>query len=302
MRRVRVTVCLVFLASCILFILHMVKTRQLEDHTPPVITCQEDTVSVSVNADDAELLQGVTAKDDKDGDITDSIRVSSMSHFIEKGKRTVTYIVFDRANQAGTAQRTLVYTDYTSPKIYLSEPLRYALSDTSRANLSQVLTAEDCLDGDLTNQIRISLSDEFYSSNAPGDYDVTVQVSNSAGDVCAIPLQVTTVDTGSREESQKYYPVLSDYIVYTPVGQELSLSSYVTGVKRGGSVYSFEEDGDYLEMTKSDIKIDDSAVDYSRAGTYPVEYSYTLTSMNEEGEPEDTGVSAVTRLYVVVEE
>lgn len=302
MRRVRVTVCLVFLVSCILFIVHMVKTRQLEDHTPPVITCQEDTISVSVDAEDAELLQGVTAMDDKDGDITDAIRVSSMSHFIEKGKRTVTYIVFDRANQAGTAQRTLVYTDYTSPKIYLSEPLRYALNDTSRANLAEVMTAEDCLDGDLTNQIRISLSDAFFNSNTPGDYDITVQVSNSAGDVCAIPLQVSTVDTSDREEAQKYYPVLSEYIVYTPVGQELSLSSCLIGMKKGSSVYTFEDDEDYLEMTKSDIEIDSSKVDYSRAGTYPVEYSYSLKSINEEGEPEDTGIKAVTRLYVVVEE
>ena len=266
-----------------------------------MITCQEDTISVSVDADDAELLQGVTATDDKDGDITDSTRVSSMSHFVEKGKRTVTYIVFDKANQAGTAQRTLEYTDYTSPKIYLSEPLRYSLSEAPRTNLSEVMTAEDCLDGDLTNQIRISLSDEFYSSSTPGDYDITVQVSNSAGDVCAIPLEGTTVDAGNREESQKYYPVLSEYIVYTPIGEELHLSSYLIGMKKGGSSYTFEEDGDYLEMSKSDVQIE-SEIDYSRAGVYPVEYSYTLKNMNDAGEMEDTGIKAVTRLYVVVEE
>lgn len=301
MRRVRIAVCLIFVISCVLFVFHMVKTRQLEDHTPPVITCREETIAVSVSAGDNELLAGVTAMDDKDGDITDSIRVSSMSHFVEKGKRTVTYIVFDRANQAGTAQRVLEYTDYTSPKIYLSEPLRYPQSGTSRADLSASMTAEDCLDGDLTNQIRISLSDDFYNSDTPGDYDITVQVSNSAGDVCVIPMEVTVVDTGDREESQKYYPVLSEYIVYTPVGKELSLSSYLTGMKRGNSVYTFEEDREYLEMSKSDVQIDGS-VDYSNAGVYPVDYSYTLKSMNEEGEPEDTGIKAVTRLYVVVEE
>lgn len=289
-RRVRMAVCLVFLASCVLFVLHMVKTRRLEDHTPPVITCEQDSISVSVDADDSELLQGMTASDDKDGDITDSIRVSALSHFIEKGKRTVTYIVFDKANQAGTAQRTLLYTDYTSPRIYLSEPLRYSLSEMSSTNLAENMTAEDCLDGDVTNQIRISLSDSYFNSQ-PGDYDVTAQVSNSAGDVCVVSLQVTAVDNSNREEAQKYYPVLSEYIVYTPVGKELRLSSYLTGVKKGNTEYSFDETSELLELTAADIQIE-SEIDYTKAGTYPVTYSYTS----------EENIKASTRLYVVVEE
>lgn len=290
MRRVRIAVCLVFLASCILFVLHMVKTRSLEDHTPPVITCESDSISVSVDAEDKELLQGVTATDDKDGNITDAIRVSALSHFVEKGKRTVTYIVFDKANQAGTAQRTLLYTDYASPRIYLSEPLRYSLSQASSVNFAENMTAEDCLDGDVTNQIRISVNDSYYYSQ-PGDYDVTAQVSNSAGDVCAVPLQVTMVDNSNREENQKSYPMLSEYIVYTSVGQELRLSSYLTGVTRGNTKYTFEDDSELLGLTAADIQIE-SEVDYTKAGTYPVEYSYTS----------EEGIEAVTRLYVVVEE
>lgn len=290
MRRVRIAVCLVFLASCILFVLHMVKTRQLEDHTPPVITCGQDSISVSVEADDAELLAGVTAEDDKDGDITASIRISALSHFIEKGKRTVTYIVFDKANQAGTAQRTLLYTDYVSPRIYLTEPLRYSLSEVSSANLAGSMTAEDCLDGDLTNQIRISLSDGFFSSQ-PGEYDITAQVGNSAGDVCAVPLKVMTVDNSNREEAVKYYPMLSEYIVYTSVGEEISPASYLTGVMRGNVKYTFDEDYEMLGFTASDIQIE-SEVDYTRAGVYPVEYSYTS----------EEGITAVTKLYVAVEE
>ena len=107
MKSMRTIICAVFLFSCVVLVFHLVKTRQLEDHTPPVITCAEDEITVSVSADDTALLKGVTAEDDKDGDITDSVRVSAMTHFIEKGKRTITYIVFDQANQAGTAQRTV---------------------------------------------------------------------------------------------------------------------------------------------------------------------------------------------------
>lgn len=290
MRKIRMIICGIFAVSCVIFLVHMVKTRQLEDHTPPVITCEEDVITVSASADDAELLKGVTAEDDMDGDITDSVRVSGITHFTEKGKRTITYIVFDAANQAGTAQRTVIYSDYESPKIYLSEPLRYSLSEGADANPAEYMTAEDCLDGNITNQIRITLSDDFYDSLA-GDCDITAQVTNSAGDVRAVPLQVTFVDKSNREESLKYYPTLTEYIVYTKVDQKVNLSSYIEGVQKGNAVYNFEEDAEYLTFTKSTIDVAHE-IDYSTPGTYPVEYSYTT----------EEGIKAVTRLYVVVEE
>ncbi|MGN0334292.1 MAG: immunoglobulin-like domain-containing protein [Lachnospiraceae bacterium] len=290
MRRIRTAVCAVFLISCLVFVLYVVKTKRLEDHVPPVLSCSEDVIYVKSSAGDQELVKGVTAEDDRDGDITDSVRVSAKSHFIEKGKRTVTYIVFDKANQAGTLQRTVCYTDYTSPKIYLSEPLRYSRQSISGVNLTEYMTAEDCIDGDVTKQLRISLSDSFYAGD-PGDYDITVQVTNSAGDVRVIPMQVTAVDTADREEAAKFYPMLSEYIVYTEVGKELKLSSYIEGVQRGNTKYLFEADSEYLSFTADEIHIE-SEVDYTKAGVYPVEYSYSS----------EEGITAVTRLYVVVEE
>lgn len=202
MRRVKIAVCFLFIASCIIFGIHIVKTRMVEDHQPPVITCEEDSISVSVAAEDEELLKGVKAKDDKDGDISSSVRVSSMSHFIEKGKRTVTYAVFDKANQAATAQRTVVYTDYVSPKIYLKKPLRYSSKDLGTIEYTVNMTAKDCLDGDLTKQIHTTWMNNGYAYE-PGTYGMTVQVSNSAGDVCAIPLEVMITDSTDRSEAKK---------------------------------------------------------------------------------------------------
>lgn len=289
MRKVRVAICAIFAVTCVLFAVYLIKTEQLEDHTPPTITCAEDTISVSVTADETELLQGVTAEDNKDGDITSSIRVSGMSHFIQKGRRTITYIVFDEANQAGTAERTLIYTDYTSPKIYLSQPLRYTLNDYYDANLAENMTAEDCLDGDVTKQIRISQTDDYYYE--VGEYDITAQVTNNAGDVCVVPMQVTVVDGSDKEEAAKYYPILSDYIVYTNVNSQLDLWDYIVGVKNGNAEYTFADNGNMLAITAADIQVE-SQIDYSTAGVYTVEYSYTTLE----------GVEAVTKLYVVVEE
>lgn len=289
MRRLRMIICLVFAASAALFAGYQVKEKLVEDHKAPVITCDEDTVKVSVEDEDSALMDGVTAKDNKDGDITKSIRISAMSHFIN-GKRTVTYVVFDKANNIGTLERTVEYTDYVSPKIHLVKPLRFSSTEEVDGIIGSCITAEDCLDGDLTNQVRTIFDNSYYGSEV-GVFPVTLQVSNSAGDVCTVETEMTITDASDRQENSKQYPVLSEYIVYTKVNQKINPASYIQGLEINGSEYTYEEDGEMLEGTKEAIGIK-SNVDYAEPGVYTVEYTYT-------GEGAST---AVTKLYVVVEE
>lgn len=288
MRRLRVTIVLVFVLSVIAFIAYNVLARMVEDHTPPVITCDSDTVTVSVEDDDSALFQGMTAEDNRDGDLTDSIRVSSMSNFTEPGKRTANYAVFDSSNQVATYSRTVEYTDYTSPQIQLSEPLRFSMEQMEDINLAENMTVQDCLDGDISSQIRATFSDNAYISQA-GNYEVTVQVSNSAGDTCSVPLTVTVTDSSDDEEMDKYYPVLSQYIVYTNVGKSVDLNSLVIGLERNGSEYLFEDDNSFLPGERGDVQVSGS-VDYKTAGTYTVDYTFTT----------EDDVSATTKLAVVV--
>lgn len=287
-RKIRAAVVAVFLLSLIAFAAYIVIDKVKADNEPPVITCEEESVSVSVEAEESELLSGVTAKDNRDGDLTDQIEIASMSNFTEPGKRTVTYAVFDSSNHAATLTRDLVYTDYTSPKIYLTEPLRYELSDSEDVSLTDHMSAQDCLDGDITSQIRASYNDSMYVSQA-GDYSVTVQVSNSGGDTCSVPLTVTFTDSSDPLENDKYYPVLSDYIVYTPLSTAVDLPSFLTGLKRGGTEYLFAAGGDTLPGTAADVVIS-GTVDYETAGAYTVDYQFTS----------EDGVTAVTKLVVVV--
>ena len=288
MRRLRIAVTVLFVLSLAVFVTYNVLDRITEDHTPPVISCAEDTVSVSVADDESVLLQGMTAEDDRDGDLTDSIRVSSMSNFTEPGKRTVNYVVFDRANQAATYTRTLQYTDYTSPKIMLSAPLRYDLEDIGEVNLTENMSVEDCLDGDIKQQIRAAYSAGSYIDGA-GDYPVQVQVSNSAGDTCTVAVTVTVTDATDSLERDKYYPILSQYSAYTGVGQELDLSSFVIGLERNGTEYLFAEDGDMLPAGIESVVIS-GTVDYQTQGCYTVDYQFTTAD----------GVTATTKLAVVV--
>lgn len=286
MRRIRLAVVGIFVLSLIAFIVFNIVNRVTTDSTPPVITSESDTVTVSVAAEESELLAGLTATDDEDGDLTGEIMISSMSNFTEPGKRTVSYVVFDASNNASTLTRNLEYTDYTAPQIKLTQPLRYGLNEMEDASLTENMSVQDCLDGDITQQIRATFNDGSYIAMA-GECGITVQVSNSAGDTCSVPLTVTVTDPA--EESGKYYPMLSDYIVYAPVGGYVDLTSLLIGLENSSTQYLFADANPSAPGGIESVAIG-GAVDYNTPGTYTVDYQFTSAS----------GVTGTTKLAVVV--
>lgn len=291
MRRLKEYVCLIFVLSCVIAGVYGIRAQFVKDHTAPVITISEDTITVSVNDEKSKLLEGVTAKDKRDGDLTESIRVSSMSHFVRPSKkRTIQYVVFDKAGNVATAEREVEYSDYTSPKIHLMKPLRCTDHNLASFSLSGNMTAEDCLDGNLTEQMRIVFDEEYYE-NVVGVYQVKAQVSNSAGDVRVVPLELTVTDSTNREENNKSYPMLSEYIAYTNVNVPIDLGAYLIGIVRNDAEYTFAQDGEYLGFGPESIGIQ-ANVDYSVPGNYTAEYIFT----------NELGISAVTKLVIVVEE
>ena len=196
--------------------------------------------------------------------------------------------MFDKSNQVGTLERTVKYSDYTSPKIYLKKPFRFITNTSDELKFDDFFQAEDCLDGDITSQVR-TIMKEYYHGAQEGVYDVTLQVNNSAGDVCSVPIEMQIYYTDNEDEREKQYPVLSDYIVYTTVGKKVDTKKLLVGITRGNAEYLFEDDA--TGVTADSIKIT-SDVKYDTPGVYTVEYSYKA-----EGAPK-----AVTKLYVVVEE
>ena len=285
MKKVRWIVCIYFVIACALFGAAVFRNRMSQDRNMPVITCDSDTLTVSVSASEEELLAGVTAADEEDGDLTAEIRIASLSNMIGSGTRTIRYVVFDAANHAATAERKLVYSDYTPPRITSSTALRFSLKECDNRTLLAGMSAQDCLDGDLSREIRCIYSDQYYYAEA-GTYPITFQVNNSAGDVCSVTAELTLTGE-SAEEQARCYPVLSDYIVYTKAGESIDPGSYLTGLVQGGREMGFSETAG---ISASDIRIE-SAVDYGQPGTYAVSYSYTT--------PE--GITGITKLFVVVE-
>ena len=234
-------------------------TRTRVDRTPPTITCEEGVLEVSVKAGKEALLQGVTARDDRDGDLTGEIMVEHVSNLTGTDTARITYVVFDHSDNAATCSRTIRYTDYEKPRFRLTAPLHYYVGDT--ITLLDRLTATDVIDGDLQEKIRLTASN--LTNTLAGTYHVTVQVTNSLGDTSVLPLTIL-VDSGSGHLVPEIQ--LTEYLVYLEKGARFSAGAYLRSVTDPAALTKTADPGD--------VQID-SEVDPNTPGTYEVVYSYT---------------------------
>ena len=79
-----------------------------QDRKAPEITVEDTEISYTEGGDYDELLEGVTAEDNIDGDLTDQVFVDKI---IQTGEDSgiVYYGVMDKHHNVGTARRTITY-------------------------------------------------------------------------------------------------------------------------------------------------------------------------------------------------
>lgn len=241
----------------------------------PEITFDGEELTVSVEDDTTALLQGVTATDPEDGDVTDSLVVEDIGEFQDDGSRVVTYTAFDNSGNVTKATRLLRYSDYHSPEIVLIKELKTVVG--GELNLQDCIRVDDLLDGNITNQLRVVESD--YSNYVPGEYQVTFQVTNSAGDTTE---QTFTIQCVAEQEYGGPTITLSTYSDVIQVGEEFDPEDYIEEVS------GYDEEGEPL--TPEDVEIS-SGVNTNEAGTYQV--GYTLRGRD--------GEKGSTRLTVTVQ-
>ena len=107
MKLIRILISIIFVIVVGAWSVNLILSKTVRDHTPPVITSESDVLELSVNDDKNKLLEGLTATDDRDGDITDSILIGTHSKFISKGVCDITYLVFDSSNNVGKYTRRI---------------------------------------------------------------------------------------------------------------------------------------------------------------------------------------------------
>lgn len=222
MRVLRWFILIVFVITTALFATFYVKEKKTTDNTIPVITVDEEIIEVSFKATDEELLQGVTAYDEKDKDLTDRVIVESVSKFIETGVCKVVYAVCDNDNNVANATRKIRYKNYKSPTFSVYESLCYSIYD--KINISDAIRATDCIDGDISRSIIVTSED--LTGSVAGVFNIDISVTNSKGDTSILKLPLVIEDRSLSA------PVieLSEYLIYIEKGKEVDFSSFIVEV------------------------------------------------------------------------
>ena len=228
---------LALLAAVFLFGRYLFLTVRKDDTVGPDIEMADAQIEISVNDPQIKLLAGMTATDARDGDVTDTLVVESISGFVSKNTRIVNYAAFDKNNNVTKATRRMFYTDYTPARFYLTDPLQFPVS-TSQQTILNTIHVKDAIDGDLSDKVAFS-SSSVINVDTAGDYRVTMQVTNSAGDLFSLPLTVTIYDNNLYSSLIKIR--LSSYIIYTKTGEQIDPMDYLSGMTYRGTAYAITE-------------------------------------------------------------
>lgn len=292
----------------VIFVGYRILAMMRTDSSGPTISGGQDQLEVSIHDGDDVILQGITATDKKDGDVTESLIVEKISNFYDDNKRTVTYAAFDSDNHITKVEREITYVDYTSPRFELTGSLRFRAGE--QVNIDKIVTATDCLDGDLSNKIKIHM-DTTINNRMTGFYTVEYEVTNSAGDRVLLPIDIEIYEPYNNEVELN----LDRYLVYY-TGEDIDYKDFLKSVRTGNLEYAFEgvkltqeitEDGETQEQVpeanevlspsnmipKSRVRVS-SQVNPEEPGVYPVYYYYTAAHETYTTEAKEV-------LYVVVE-
>lgn len=253
---------MMFVAMLVAFAVFSVTDKMNTDNSVPVITLETEELEISVTDKNEALLKGVTAFDEKDGDITDKVLVESKSKFIEPGIFDVTYAVADSDNHVSKISRRIRYTDYTQPEFYMKRALVYSVEED--VDIRAAVGARDCIDGDISDRVTVTATDLV--QNTAGVFKVSLQVSNSMGHM--IDLEVTVHVEGNETMAPEIQ--LEKSLIYIKKGEKPVFEDYIKEVTVNGVLMK-----EYNLIISTNFDSDET-------GTYNVHY-YISTNEGYEG-------------------
>lgn len=218
----------------------------------PVISFDQELVEVSVSASEADLLNGVSAYDEEDGDITSEIVVDSLSAFDANENRVVTYAVFDSDCNVTKATRLIHYVDYTKPRFSLLKS--FSSNTLNVTNITNMITATSCVDGDITSRISV----EAKTSTTSNIINFVATVSDSTGETSSIELKYN-YDTNNYTTSIE----LNKYLVYQKVGEGFDANANIANIETRSISTNQRQ---YLNITEN--------VNYNVPGVYEITYTF----------------------------
>lgn len=259
------------------------------DNDAPVIYMDAQIPEVSVKDPKSALLQGISAEDKQDGDVTSSLVVEKVEMTDSDGTLNVSFAAFDRSGNVAKEKREARYTDYESPKFVMRAPLLFR--NGANFDVLQIVEAMDVIDGDIQHRVRATLMTDK-SIDELGVHDVQFQVTNSLGDTVTQVLPVEVYDPEPYDATL----TLKNYLIYVEKGGTFSAPAYLE---------SFFFRGDEIDLRGNlpygySLKTEDT-VNTQVPGVYPVEYRVTYTIKHETDPQLDQKYTGYSKLIVVVE-
>lgn len=256
------------------------------DTVAPEIHFAMETPEITLMGPEADMLQGITATDDRDGDVTDSLVVESIRMTRPEEKiAAITLAAFDRSGNVAKVEQEVICKDYHSPRFSLSEPL--AFPNNSAMNVLRYITAEDVIDGDLTQNIRATVLTEE-SIGTLGIHQVEFRVSNSMGETARLELPVEVYEAGTYEADL----YLTDYLIYLEQGDSFNARNYLKDFK----LYS--EEFSLSDGLPASFELETyGQVDTDTPGVYTISYTVTYSR----GVTSVRSFAGYSKLIVVVE-
>lgn len=283
MKRMNIVLLLVLAAAMVLFSGYLIWIHGNLDTSGPVFSVEEGILEVSVKEPTDALLLGITAVDERDGDVTEGILVESIYGISEDNVTTVTYAAFDSTGNVSKIQRQVRYTDYREPRfeLYASPTFAYG----SGFDLLEQVGAQDVLEGNINRRVHATLISDTQSLAQEGNHQVKLQVTNTLGDTVEMILPVSVYNPEWYTASV----TLKDYLIYLEQGERFEPRRYLESfVFRGNPI-------DLTQGTPGDITVDIvNNVKTNEPGVYEVTYilSRSQNAMTHSG---------IAKLIVIVQ-
>ena len=214
------------------------RTVTVTDTGNPIITLI-GAATVSHEAATLYSDAGATANDAVDGDLSASITLAGTVDVNVPGSYALTFDVSDSSgNAAAQVTRTVNVADTTSPLITLLGNASESVAEDS-PYVDAGATASDTLDGDLTAALIVN---NPVNTAVPGDYTVTFDVSDAAGNPAATVSRLVTVT-----------PVNDAPILVSPIGDQNAAEGDEFNLDV--SVSFSDEEGDALSFSVAGLPV-----------------------------------------------
>jgi hypothetical protein len=157
-----------------------------EDRMGPVIEVISSEVAYREGIEQQELLKMVTARDDRDGDVTDTVLIEDILPMLDNITAKVTYVAKDKSNNISKKEILIPYeAGYTEqeeipPQIILSANQILLTAGTFFEPASLVSEVLDSGQSRKELISKLTIVGE-YDTDTPGNYVLLLYVTNSKG-------------------------------------------------------------------------------------------------------------------------